>query len=246
MSIYHLSNRLACYSRSFFHPTSPWSFHLSGHCVPVKSHASGLIWSTSPLTISTSHNETKPLSPWLNFASILSLRRIENWNSFSSLLLSHLFNWSRTRVCVTTFAGFSPATENRELWWRSLPNMARRYHTHWPVPHTGHICFRRSLTFAGTTQRTFALPSSRFRYHTHNTFALPYSRCLYHTRQYHTHRTFALGSSLSLSRGEDLDNTAAPIPQWTYCQDHCVILRALSHCQFGRICHLSWQLGHNI
>ena len=35
----------------------------------------------------------------------------------------------RTRVCVTTFAGFSPATENRELWWRSLPKMARRYHT---------------------------------------------------------------------------------------------------------------------
>ena len=113
------------------------------HCAPVKSHASGLIWSTSPLTISTSHNETKPLSPWLNFASILSLRRIENWNSFSSLLLSHLFN--RSSLGLKFVWPPSPAFHRPLRTESSGGGVSQRWragttHIVWRRYHTQDIC----------------------------------------------------------------------------------------------------------
>ena len=114
---------------------------------PVKSHASGPIWSTSPLTISTSHNETKPLSPWLNFASILSLRRIENWNSFSSLLLSHLFN--RSSLGLKFVWPPSPAFHRPLRTESSGGGVSQRWRagtTHRTFAGTTHIYFRRSLT----------------------------------------------------------------------------------------------------
>ena len=114
----------------------------------------------------------------------------------------------RTKVCVTTFAGFSPATENWELWWRSLPKMARRYHTHCvaPVPHTGHLPVPHTFTLGVVSQ-------SHCRYHTQDICFTLLSVLVPHSTVPHAQDIcFWL---LSLSLGEDLDNTAAPIPQWT-------------------------------